>query len=74
MKKKKLISWLSGPVFKHSTTSKIYIYIYINVPGLIGQPNIAISCHGIIVMTHMKALGMMIEEFSLPFPPHHQPY
>ena len=28
-----------------------------------------ISCHGIIFGTHMKALGMMGEEFSLPFLP-----
>ena len=32
-----------------------------------------ISCHGIIFGTHMEALGMMGEEFSLPFPPYHQP-
>ena len=31
-----------------------------------------ISCHGIIFGTHMEALDMMGEEFSLPFPPYHQ--
>ena len=32
-----------------------------------------ISCHGIIFGTHMEALGMMGEGFSLPIPPYHQP-
>ena len=32
-----------------------------------------ISCHGIIFGTHMEALDMMGEEFSLPFPPYHPP-
>ena len=32
-----------------------------------------ISCHGINFGTHMEALDMMGEEFSLPFPPYHHP-
>ena len=32
-----------------------------------------ISCHGIIFGTHMEALDMMGDDFSLSFPPYHQP-
>ena len=46
---------------------------YINVPGLcLAKLILSISCHGIIFGTHMEALDMMGEEFSLPFPPYHQ--
>ena len=55
--------------FALSPTSKIYKCPCLDCLAKLILP---ISCHGIIFGTHMEALDMMGEEFSLPFPPYHQ--